>query len=275
MKLLSRTTIILLFFLLYNNFLSQTKRFFYETNYQIDTIGTKANDVLVLQINNDGNIYFLSDQYIKNDSINNTLIGSKQYVSPNFNMILKYFTNGDSKYIFHRKLSNKYYSYEIKNKIDWKLTKDKKKIGKFTVQKATAEYGGRNWEAWFTREIPLPYGPYIFNGLPGLILEVYDAAKNFTFSFIRNKSFKENINIDIQNFFDDKVIKIKKEDWKRVQINFYENPLYENKVEGWAMYHSDGREFSPSDYRGLEIKAKKYIKLYNNPIELSEKIDYK
>lgn len=46
-------------------------------------------------------------------------------------------------------------------------------------QLATTDFAGRTYSAWFTSEIPLPYGPYKFGGLPGLILKLQDAEKQF------------------------------------------------------------------------------------------------
>lgn len=74
-------------------------------------------------------------------------------------------------------------------KLPWKLTKEKKEILGYAVQKATTSYGGREWTAWFANSVPLPFGPYIFGGLPGLILEVYDAEDehHFTATGMDNK----------------------------------------------------------------------------------------
>ena len=35
---------------------------------------------------------------------------------------------------------------------------------------------------WYTESIPLPYGPYLFAGLPGLIMEIYDTGRNWIFT---------------------------------------------------------------------------------------------
>jgi len=58
-------------------------------------------------------------------------------------------------------------------KIEWKINSvNKKNILGFDCEQAIANYRGSLIEAYFTTEIPLPFGPYKFKGLPGLILEV-------------------------------------------------------------------------------------------------------
>ena len=75
------------------------------------------------------------------------------------------------------------YTKEVAPDINWKISKETKKIGKLLCKKATAAFRGRNYTAWFTTEIPLPYGPWKLHGLPGLILEAYDTDKNLFWYF--------------------------------------------------------------------------------------------
>lgn len=70
-----------------------------------------------------------------------------------------------------------------------------KKNGQFNLQKATARYGGRNWIAWFTEEIPISEGPYKFNGLPGLIFEIYDDKENYKFTLQQIYQIKDKTEI--------------------------------------------------------------------------------
>ena len=79
--------------------------------------------------------------------------------------------------------------------MSWKMTGESKKIGQYTCYKATYEkevtervfsFGSQNQNqnnmqtktvevsAWFTPEIPISNGPGLYQGLPGLILEVND-----------------------------------------------------------------------------------------------------
>jgi len=55
--------------------------------------------------------------------------------------------------------------------INWTLLDETKEISGMKCQKATASVHGREYETWFSRAIPLPYGPWKLQGLPGLILE--------------------------------------------------------------------------------------------------------
>lgn len=57
----------------------------------------------------------------------------------------------------------------------WNLSEEIKKIGGFECQKATIDFRGRTYTAWFTTQIPVPFGPWKFQGLSGIILEIYDA----------------------------------------------------------------------------------------------------
>lgn len=67
--------------------------------------------------------------------------------------------------------------------IDWQLTGEHKTIGSFNCQKAVGAFRGRTYDAWFTPEIPLPYGPWKLSGLPGLILEATTQDGELSFLF--------------------------------------------------------------------------------------------
>ncbi|MVO08890.1 GLPGLI family protein [Flavobacterium sp. TP390] len=88
------------------------------------------------------------------------------------------------------------YIKEKKPTISWKFEKETKKIGKYTCHKATAPFRGRDYTVWYTTEIPIPYGPWKLNGLPGLVLEAYDSEYKIYFYF-KNMEYpvKETIKI--------------------------------------------------------------------------------
>lgn len=67
-------------------------------------------------------------------------------------------------------------------KINWSIQNEKKTINDLNCIKAEATFRGRKYTAWFTPDIPLPYGPWKLQGLPGLILEVEDEEKQVSFS---------------------------------------------------------------------------------------------
>lgn len=67
-------------------------------------------------------------------------------------------------------------------KMSWNLEAGDTLIQGRKCQKATCTFSGRNYVAWYTESIPLPYGPYLFAGLPGLIMEIYDTGRNWIFT---------------------------------------------------------------------------------------------
>ncbi|MGH1519641.1 GLPGLI family protein [Chryseobacterium sp. JK1] len=87
-------------------------------------------------------------------------------------------------------ISGAYVNYEEVNNIEWKLINEFKKIGNVNCQKAITNKYGRNWIAYFNPNIPLNYGPYKFNKLPGLIVELYDDKDNFHYKLYKLKKRK-------------------------------------------------------------------------------------
>ncbi|UZT96615.1 GLPGLI family protein [Chryseobacterium fluminis] len=115
----------------------------------------------------------------------------------------------------------------IEDKLDWKMTSEKQKIGELYCQKAEVDYGGRHWTAWFADSMNLQEGPYIFNGLPGLIVKIADSRSDYDFSLIQLKNVK---NSDF--FTPPSGKKITWMDFQKIMQSYYNDPFYEVKSSG-------------------------------------------
>lgn len=103
---------------------------------------------------------------------------------------------------------------------DWQISEESKMIENFKAYKAITTFRGRKWIAWFTPDIPFPFGPWKFCGLPGLILEVYDESKIFNFNAISiNLNSNQNIKMPDSKRF--KHLRIK--DFVELKDDFYNN----------------------------------------------------
>lgn len=75
---------------------------------------------------------------------------------------------------------------------DWEITSKTDTILGLACTQALTRYGGRNYEVWFSPEIPISDGPWTFRGLPGLILKVTDERDWYTFTATRIITRKTN-----------------------------------------------------------------------------------
>lgn len=82
-------------------------------------------------------------------------------------------------------------AYKEKPTFDWKIGSETMKIGEYNTQKATTNFGGRTWTAWFSKDLPMQDGPYKFSGLPGLIVKIEDKDQNYSFELKGNKPVKD------------------------------------------------------------------------------------
>jgi GLPGLI family protein len=74
--------------------------------------------------------------------------------------------------------------------IAWTLHPEHKRFGQYDCRRATGKYRGRDYEAWYTLDIPISTGPFKLGGLPGLILEArtLDGIVKFQFSSLEISS---------------------------------------------------------------------------------------
>ncbi|MBU2525210.1 MAG: GLPGLI family protein [Bacteroidetes bacterium] len=129
-------------------------------------------------------LFFNNSVSVYEEDLSKTHFG--QVISPNsdgtFNVLTVPFRNEplfvytslkERKRIFQIFLLNEKRTIEDKfEKISWELKAEVKEIGSFQCQKATGNFRGRNYTVWFTTKIPVNFGPWKFEGLNGLILEV-------------------------------------------------------------------------------------------------------
>lgn len=117
-----------------------------------------------------------------------------------------YYTNLKTKENFYQSFWTKEVLVE-NEEINWVLSQETKKIGNQICYKATATIATEQLEelnfmspviAWYTPEIPVPFGIQRFNGLPGLILELvadYQGGKVFFKATKIELNTKEEIKI--------------------------------------------------------------------------------
>lgn len=104
--------------------------------------------------------------------------------------------------------------------INWKIKEDTLSVLGYTCTKATCNFGGRNYTAWFTQDIPMPEGPYKFYGLPGLILKIEDSESLFQFKAVGLEKLK---NTEIVMDDKSKYLSCTKEEYNTLKKRMKEN----------------------------------------------------
>jgi GLPGLI family protein len=177
-----------------------SNRFFYELTIKPKKDSTRMEKVMtVLDITDKKSIYrdllvVSQDSIIKNivDEMKKTGVFkdiTKIIKKPKFSYkITKSYPINEI--FFTENILNNQVSYSEVTKINWKISNEKLKIGEYNTQKATADFGGRKWTAWFSSDIPLQDGPYKFHGLPGLIVKIVDQDHDYAWELKANKIIK-------------------------------------------------------------------------------------
>ena len=153
----------------------------------------------------------------------------------------------DTSYVFKDFLKNEMYAqerlftndFDVKDKLsvfNWELLNDTTTILSFKCKKAKTYFRGRNYEVFYTEEIPVPDGPAKFNGLPGLILRVkmIDDKAIYLIEGIRLSTAKDS-DAPINPYAAKKALTF--EEFKKLYLRKYsEVEAYSQTTEGFKVY---------------------------------------
>jgi len=133
---------------------------------EVIKIAEKFNYILVY---NKKESFFKLEEFVEDTyktKIAKVLIETNFYQNKKENLILHQFEVFGDEFLVHQPLKDS----------NWEITSIKKKIGKYTCYKAINTCKSCNKkniiEVWFTPDIPVPFGPIGYGGLPGLVVEV-------------------------------------------------------------------------------------------------------
>jgi hypothetical protein len=79
---------------------------------------------------------------------------------------------------------SRYHYTEPIPQLQWTMARGDSTILGYACHKATTRFRGRDYIAWYTEEIPFPYGPFKFGGLPGLITCIYDTQREHIYTLV-------------------------------------------------------------------------------------------
>ncbi|MHA6697057.1 GLPGLI family protein [Chryseobacterium sp. A321] len=257
---------------------AQTHRFIYDLKFKLDSTSTELiSTQMVLDINPDS-VKFYEHDFLEMDSINKANQNNGYQVWGYQNIVTRKRNSFENK---NYENTNNVFVYTTSDPIQWTLKEETKKVGSYTLQKATTDFGGRSWIAWFAQEIPYSEGPYKFRGLPGLVFEIHDTQNSFAFSMVEYLTLKKTFDTSgiIENYGGGKPIEISERILTQKKLEYYEDPLKDFRLQ------FDEEPNTKFFYRGTQITAKDQLKKHekdaqqnirreNNPIELDKAIHY-
>ena len=211
------------------------RRFFYKMVFVEDTLKRekKTEAQCVLEIGRHGSS-FMDLYQLAWDSLSDAVTRRKGSMMELFTegaglvkkikwriVLLKGYPEGADRHQQEVPLTGRY-EYECPSpSFDWQIGEETEEIMEYTCRKATCHHSGRDYTAWYAEDIALSDGPYIFRGLPGLIVAI--ASDDGEYAFKLN-GIQEEITFSSPIYlYDKKVQKYSREEVRKIIRNISEN----------------------------------------------------
>lgn len=258
---------------------AQTQRFIYELQFKMDSTQSRYEKINYVLDVNPKDVKFYEYNYLRSDSINKAT-GRYDHQYGGWFPSLKRERNSNKNQNYEL-IGHDMFSFPSEDKISWNLTNETKKFGENTLQKATANFGGRSWVAWFNKEVNISEGPYKFRGLPGLIFRLEDSGSNFIFTLIKNNNLKETYDTVgfVETYYGTKPLEVSEKVRNRKKMDFYNDPLqdmrkdFKENMQG-EMFVMGTKITKADQFNDLTKKLQEMLRKSNNPIERDKAMKY-
>ncbi|MDP9958611.1 GLPGLI family protein [Chryseobacterium lathyri] len=268
--------------LLMQHISAQANRFVYQVTMKPDA--ENKNDIKTenayLDISAEKSLFYSENRYKRDSILQKAFQGGRgrgsvsreqmEGVRTNINYSVEK-DKANQKTYFKDRIGRDIYTYEEDRPLNWKMSSETTKIGEYKVQKATADFAGRTWTAWFTTDLPYQDGPYKFGGLPGLIVKVEDDKGDYSFDLMKNYKIAEIVTL---NQFGN-TLKVKRAEYVKQQEKFKTDPMAFMQSGGGGFPAPPqpgggrGGNQNPAEMRKrMEERVKEEAKKNSNPIEL-------
>lgn len=229
--------------------------------YPDSTSNVSKRELFFLFINAERSLFKSQNRYLQDSAIAAASDGANRQNLASF--LQQHRTDFDFNIVKHGcnsihtidRVYHDYFSYaEAARHLQWTLTQDTTRVAGYPVQRATTEFGGRKWEAWFTEAVPVSEGPYKFCGLPGLIIRLTDSKRQYDFVLNGLKQSRR----EMPDATPSKFVKTDKRTFFRKREAYRANPI--GIAEQSGVVFTSGRS-------EITQRVQQKIKSDNNPIE--------
>jgi GLPGLI family protein len=240
-------------------------RCWYKASFVADTLHPEdiEENVMLLQIGTHTSKYvnvfqFFSDSIVfteKELSVQKAKIG-KTPRSKILLFLFKGYPAGKITFIDYIGLDRHLYEEDLVSP-EWQLGEEAATISGYACKNARTFFRGREYEAWYTTEIPISEGPWKFTGLPGLILKISDTRNHFFWECV---SLEKSKGID-EIFFVTKrtLFKITHAQFLERMQRYMDSPgayVNGNPVAGIGTYAFPPKAYEKRPYNPIELDIK-------------------
>lgn len=259
---------------------SQTHRYIYELQYKMDSTEAGYEKVNMILDVTPKEVKFYGKDLATTDSLNKKFGMNSSYTDMTGQVVKRKINSFDNENFIN--IKNGYYTFKTTDKINWTIADETKKVENYTLQKATTKFGGRNWTAWFCKDIPFNEGPFKFRGLPGLIFELSDVKKNYMYTLVKSRKLDKIYSTSdfLESSFGNKAVPINEKQKHKLMMEFYNDPFaFERnnfkKSNNDLRININGKEIHTVDELNTQTKSmQEVIRKYNNPIEIDKAMHY-
>lgn len=131
---------------------------------------------------------------------------------------------------------------------NWIILDSVKIINGEKLKMAKANFRGRNYIAWYNENYPIKFGPWKFNGLPGLIYYIYDETKRYNWTIKNIKKIDDTTDF-FSNLKKDNKITLREYADLRYDVSKFEKQLKSRLPRG-----SEVSKKTESKRNGIEIE---------------------